>query len=172
MSLHDLTIVQFSKMLKNLEGWIDKAVAHAEARSFDPEILVQSRLSPDQYALVSQIQAACDSAKGTAARLAGVEVPSYPDDETTIAQLRERIHKTLAFLETVTPEMLADAAQREITLSFMPGHGIKGEHYVVDMAVPNFYFHLTTAYAILRHNGVDVGKRDFIGSMRLYEQGS
>lgn len=168
MSLHDLTIVQVSKMLKNLEGWLDKAVAYAESRSFDPEILVQARLYPDQYPLVRQIQSVCDTAKGTAARLAGVEVPSHPDEEKTLAELRERIHKTLAFLETITPEQMADAPQREITLSFLPGQGIKGEHYVVDMGLPNFYFHLTTAYAILRHNGVDVGKRDFIGSMRIY----
>ncbi|MCA9707505.1 MAG: DUF1993 domain-containing protein [Myxococcales bacterium] len=169
MSLHDHTVFQISKMLRNLEGWLDKAVAYAEARSFDPEVLVQARLYPDQYPLVRQIQAACDSAKGTAARLAGVEVPSHPDDETTLAQLRERINKTVAFLETITPEQLEGGESREITLSFLPGQAIKGKDYLAEMALPNFYFHLVTAYAILRHNGVEVGKRDFIGSLRLYE---
>ncbi|MEM9462315.1 MAG: DUF1993 domain-containing protein [Myxococcota bacterium] len=169
MSLYDLTIVQVSKMLKNLEKWLDKGVAYAESRSFDPEVFVQSRLYPDQYPLVRQIQAACDSAKGTAARLAGIEPPSHPDEETTLAQLRERIHKTLSFLETITEDKLAEAAEREITLPFMPGKAIKGAHYLVDMALPNFYFHVTTAYAILRNNGVDVGKYDYIGSMRVYD---
>ncbi len=169
MSLHELSVLQVSKMLQNLGAWLDKAAASAEARSFDVEVLVQSRLAPDQYPLLRQIQSACDSAKGTAARLAGMEVPSHPDEETTLAELRERIAKTVAFLETVTPEKFEGAADREIKLPFIPGHAIKGAHYVVDMALPNFYFHMTTAYAILRHNGVDVGKRDYIGSMRLYE---
>lgn len=169
MSLHDLSIVQVSKMLRNLEGWLDKAVANAEARSFDPEVLLSLRLSADQYPLLRQIQAVCDSAKGTAARLAGVEVPSHPDTETTLAEVRERIAKTVAFLETLTPEQFEGAEEREITVSFLPGKGIKGAHYVVDMAQPNFYFHLVTAYAILRHNGVDIGKRDYVGSLRLYD---
>lgn len=169
MSLHEWSVFQMSKMLRNLDGWLDKATAHAEARSFDPEVLVQARLSPDQYPLVRQIQSACDSAKGAAARLAGVEVPSHSDTETTLAELRERIAKTLAFLETLTPEAYEGAEEREIQLSFLPGKAIKGMDYAVEMAVPNFYFHVITAYAILRHNGVDVGKRDFIGSLRLHD---
>lgn len=169
MSLHEHSVLQVSKMLHNLGAWLDKAAASAEARSFDPEVLVQSRLAPDQYPLVRQIQSACDSAKGTAARLAGMEVPSHPDTETTLPELRERIAKTLAFLETVTPEKMEGGEDREIKLPFIPGHAIKGGHYLADMALPNFYFHMTTIYAILRHNGVDVGKRDYIGSMRLYE---
>lgn len=169
MSLHELTIVQVSKMLSNLDGWLGKAVAYAEARSFEPDVLVQARLYPDQYPLVRQIQAVCDTAKATAARLAEIEIPSHSDDETTIAELRDRIRKTRSFLETITPEKLAGAEDREITPSFLPGQALKGAHYVVDLALPNFYFHVTTAYAILRHNGIEVGKRDFVGSIRMYE---
>lgn len=168
MSLHELTVIQSSKMLNNLDAWLGKAVAYAEARSFEPDVLVQARLYPDQFALARQVQSACDTAKGAAARLAGIEVPSHPDDETTIAQLRERIAKTRSFLETVTAEKFEGAAEREVTLSFLPGQAIKGAHYVVDFVVPNFYFHVTTAYAILRHNGVELGKRDYIGVPRLY----
>ena len=169
MSLHDASVSQMSKMLRNLEGWLDKAEAHAKAKGFEVDVLANARLAPDQYALVRQIQAACDNAKFTAARLAGVTPPANPDTETTIAELRARIRSTLGFLETVNAEQLADAAEREITLPFLPGKGIKGAHYLVDMALPNFYFHITTAYAILRHNGVNVGKLDFIGHIRVYD---
>ncbi len=169
MSLHDLTIVQVSKMLRNLDAWLEKAVAYGETRSFDPERLLAARLYVDQYPLLRQVQSACDAAKGMAARLAGVEIPSHPDDETTVAQLRARITKTLAFLETVAPEALDGIGEREVKLSYLPGQAIKAEHYLVDMGVPNFYFHVTTAYSILRHNGVELGKRDYIGSMRLYQ---
>jgi hypothetical protein len=169
MSLHDASVTQMSKMIRNLEGWLDKAEAHAKAKGFEVDVLAAARLAPDQYSLVRQVQAACDAAKFTAVRLAGVTAPSHPDTETTIAELRARIRSTLAFLETVTPEQFAGAAEREVTLPFMPGKALKGGDYLVDMALPNFYFHVTTAYAILRHNGVDVGKRDFIGHMRLYD---
>ncbi len=170
MSLHDASVTQMSKMLRNLEGWLDKAEAHAKAKGFEVDVLAAARLAPDQYPLTRQIQAVCDNAKFTAARLAGITAPSHPDTETTIAELRQRIRAVLSFLETVTPEQLAGAAEREVTLPFMPGKAIKGADYLVDMALPNFYFHITTAYAILRHNGVDVGKRDFIGHLRVYDQ--
>jgi len=170
MSLHDPTVFQISKMLRNLEGWLDKAAEYAKSREFDPEVLLQARLYPDQFPLVRQIQAACDAAKAGAARLAGIEAPSHPDTETTLAEVRERIAKTLAFLESITPEKLEGAESREIALPFLPDNQrIKGADYVTEMGTPNFYFHVITAYAILRHNGVNVGKRDFIGSMRLFE---
>lgn len=168
MSLHDHVVFQMSKMLRNLDRWIDKAVASAEARSFDPEVLTQARLAPDQYAFVRQVQAACDSTKSAAARLAGLEVPSHPDTETTIPELRERIAKTLAFVETVTPEKLEGGYEREVVLPFLDGQAMNGHDYLVEMVLPNFYFHLSMAYAILRHNGVDLGKRDLIGSLRLH----
>jgi uncharacterized protein len=169
MSLHDASVSQMSKMLRNLEGWLDKAEAHAKLKGFEVDVLTSARLAPDQYPLVRQIQSACDTAKFTAARLAGVTAPSHPDTETTIAELRQRIRSTLAWLETVTPEQFAGAAEREVTLSFMPGKAMKGADYLVDMALPNFYFHTTTTYAILRHNGVELGKYDFIGHVRLHD---
>lgn len=169
MSLHDASVSQMSKMLRNLESWLDKAEAHAKAKGFEVDVLASARLAPDMYPLVRQVQAVCDTAKFAAARLAGVTAPSHPDTETTIAELHQRIRSTLAWLETVTPEQLAGAAEREVSLSFMPGKAMKGADYLVDMALPNFYFHVTTAYAILRHNGVGVGKPDFIGHMRLHD---
>lgn len=167
--LHDLSVVQIAKMLRNLENWIDKGVALAESRSWDPELLLSARLVADQYPLLKQVQAACDSAKALAARMAGVEVPSHPDDEETLPEIRERIHKTLAFLETVTAEQVEGGEDRELTLPFMKDKRIKGDDYLAEMALPNFYFHVVTAYAILRKNGVELGKRDFIGSLKLYD---
>ena len=171
MSLHDASIIQMSKMLRNAEGWFDKAEAHAKAKGFEVDVLAVARLAPDQYSLTRQVQAACDAAKFTAARLAGIDPPSHPDTEKTIPELRTRIRAVLSFLETVTPEQFAGAAEREVTLAFMPGKAIKGADYLVDFGLPNFYFHLTNVYAILRHNGVDLGKLDFIGHTRLYDVG-
>lgn len=169
MSLHDASVSQMSKMLRNLQNWLDKAEAHAKAKGFEVDVLATARLAPDQYALVRQIQAACDGAKFTAARLAGIEAPKHPDEEKTIAELRARIRSTLAFLETVTPAQFEGAADREVTLAFLPGKAAKGSDYLVDMGLPNFYFHVTTAYAILRHNGVELGKYDYIGGARLHD---
>lgn len=171
MSLHDASVSQMSKMLRNMEGWLDKAEAHAKAKSFEADVLAVARLAPDQYSLTRQIQAACDTAKFTAARLAAVDAPAHPDTEKTIPELRARIRAVLAFLETVTPEQFAGAAEREVALPFMPGKAIKGSDYLVDFALPNFYFHATTTYAILRHNGVALGKYDFIGHARFYDVG-
>jgi len=172
MSLYDASVSQMSKMLRNLEGWLDKAEAHAKTKGFDVDVLTVARLAPDQYPFVRQVQAVCDNAKFVAARLAAVTPPSHPDTEKTFAELRARIRATLAFLETVTPEQFAGAADREVTLPFMPGKAIKGADYLVDMALPNFYFHVTTAYAILRHNGVDLGMYDFIGHIRAHDVGT
>lgn len=167
--LHDLSVVQIAKMLRNLENWIDKGVALAQSRSWDPELLLSARLVADQYPLLKQVQAACDAAKSLAARMAGVEVPSHPDDEQTLPEIRERIHKTLAFLETVTTEQVEGGEGRELTLPFVKDKRIRGGDYLAEMALPNFYFHVVTAYAILRKNGVELGKRDYIGSMKLYD---
>jgi hypothetical protein len=169
MSLHDAFVLQTSKMLHNLDGWLDKAEAHAKAKGFEVDVLAVARLAPDQYALVRQIQSACDSAKLGAARLACVEAPKHPDEEKTITELRARVRSTLAFLETITPAKLEGAADRDVLLPFMPGKAAKGSEYVVDFALPNFYFHVTTAYAILRHNGVSLGKYDYIGAARLHD---
>ena len=167
MSLYDETIPQFTKMLRNLDKWLDKAVAHAQAKSFDPQVLVQSRLAPDQYALVRQVQAACDAAKTAAARLTGEEPPKHPDTEQTLEEIRARIRTCITYLESKKPEQFAGADTRPVALPFIPGKLILGADYVHELSLPNFYFHLSMAYAILRHNGVDLGKTDFIGSLKL-----
>lgn len=167
MSLYEISVPQFAKMLRNLDKWIDKAVAHAEAKKFDVNQLLNARLVADQYHFTRQVQAACDAAKFAAARLSGKEAPKNPDTEQTVDELRARIRSTLAFLETVTAKDFEGAEQRVVPLSFMPGKGLAGKDYLFEMATPNFYFHITTAYSILRKNGVDVGKSDYIGSLNL-----
>lgn len=168
MSLYQDSVVQLSQMLRNLDGWLAKAVAFAEARKFSPDDFVGFRLCPDMRPLSFQVQSCCDSAKFAAARLAGVEAPSHPDTETTMAELSARIASTRAFLETLKPEQFEGGAEREVRLSFLPGQAIKGGDYLREMALPNFYFHVTTAYALLRQAGVEIGKRDFIGNLTLY----
>jgi len=167
MSLYEASIPQFKKMLTNLDKWIEKAVAHAKAKAFDPNVFVTSRLAPDQYPFVRQVQSACDSAKFPAARIAAKEPPKHPDTEQTIEELRARIATVLAYLDTFKPADFEGAEKRIVPLSFMPGKGLAASDYLFEMALPNFYFHVTTAYAILRHNGVDVGKQDYIGSLNL-----
>jgi len=160
-------LVQLSKMLKNLDGWLVKATEHAKAKKFEADTLVNSRLAPDQYSLAKQVQSACDSAKFSAAYLSGKEAPAHADNETTIAELRERIQKCAAFLETVTAKDLEGADERKVAPKWLQGKWMRGDQYLVQTGIPNFYFHVTTAYQILRHDGVDLGKMDFIGSMPL-----
>lgn len=167
MSLYRQTLPQQVKMLHNLDRWLDIAVAFAEAKKFDANTLLVARLAPDQFTLARQVQAVCDNAKMTAVRLTGVTAPAHPDTESTIPELKARIAAVVAFLGNVQESDYASADERLIELPFAPGMVIRGDDYVVDMALPNFYFHLTTAYAILRHNGVELGKRDFIGGIRL-----
>lgn len=164
MNAYDF-VPQYAKMLKNIDHWLDKAVEHAEARKFDVETLVQARLAPDQFPLVRQIQSACDTAKFSVAYLSGKEPPAHPDTEKTIAELRARIGSTLAFLETVQDKDLAGAEERKVAPKRLQGKWIRGDQHLVQQALPNFYFHATTAYAILRHNGVDVGKVAFLGPL-------
>jgi hypothetical protein len=162
-------VQQFTKMLKNLDTWIETAVAHATKKSFDPEVFVTSRLAPDQYPLVKQVQSACDSAKFAAAYLSGQKAPAHPDTETTVAQMRERIASCLRFIESVPASDYEGAADRKIAPPWLQGKWMKSDDYLTQLAIPNFYFHATTAYAILRHNGVDVGKMAYIGSMPLQD---
>lgn len=169
MSLYQQSVVQMSKMLRNLDVCLDKAVAFAEAKSFSPDEFVSFRLAPDMRALAFQVQTSCDSAKYAGARLAGVEAPALPDTETTIEALKQRIAATLDFLNGLTEAQFEGAADREVRPSFLPGKGARGEDYLHEMALPNFYFHLTTAYALLRMSGVDLGKHDFIGSVTLHD---
>ena len=167
MSTAYANVVQLKKMLHNLDGWLGKAVEHATAKKFDPDVLVSARLAPDQYPLAKQVQAACDSAKLCAARLSGKDVPKHEDNETTLAELRARVAAVAELLGTFTEADFADADSRIITLPFAPGMVINAPDFLVEMAIPNTYFHLCMAYAILRHNGVDLGKRDVIGSLNL-----
>jgi hypothetical protein len=169
MHVYDLTVAQYIKMLKNLDAWLDKAEAHAKAKSFDPVVFLSARLAPDQFPLVRQIQSASDAAKSSASHLAGKKQPAHPDTEQTWAEIRGRIQTCLTYLETFKREEFDGAAERTITLPFMPGKAVRGGEYLIDMALPNFYFHIATAYAILRNNGVDVGKRDFLGAVRTHD---
>ena len=168
MNISD-SIPQFSKMLKNLDAWLAKATEHAKTKKFEVDTLVNARLAPDQYPLVKQVQSACDAAKFAAAYLSGKDAPAHPDNETTMAQLRERIQKCASFLETVTAKELDGADARKVAPKWLQGKWLRGDQYLVNAALPNFYFHVTTAYQILRHNGVDLGKMDFIGSLPLQD---
>ncbi|MEZ4231636.1 MAG: DUF1993 domain-containing protein [Polyangiaceae bacterium] len=169
MPLYDAVVPQTIKMLKNLEQWLEKASAHAEAKGFDVATLLGARLAPDQYPLLKQIQAACDAAKFAAARVAGKDPPKHPDTEQTWEEIRGRIRSVLDYLQGFKPADFAGADDRVVPLGFLPGKGALAGNYLNEMALPNFYFHLVTAYAILRHNGVDVGKRDFIGGLELVD---
>lgn len=167
--LHDLTSHQMTKMLRNLDGWIVKAIEHAQAVDFDADKFVGYALAPDMFTFGRQVQAACDAAKLAVARLADVQAPVHEDTETTLAQLRARIAAVIAFVEGVDRDAVDAGERREIQLSFLPGKAVEGDHYLVDFAQANFYFHVTTAYAILRHGGVRLGKRDFIGHLRMHD---
>jgi uncharacterized protein len=165
ITMYQASAPRFASMLANLSAIIDKAQAHAEARKIDPAALTQARLYPDMFPFTRQVQVACDTAKGAVARLAGLEVPKHEDTEQTFAELRARIAKTSDFVASVKAAQIDGSEAREIVLK-LRGQEVKfsGLQYLLGFAVPNFYFHVTTAYAILRHNGVEVGKRDFIGN--------
>jgi hypothetical protein len=168
MTPHD-ALQLFTKTLENLEKWMDKAGEHAKARSFDVDVLAQARLAPDQFGFVQQVQAACDQAKYAAAYLGGKPPPAHPDTEKTFAELRERIRKCTGFVATVHEKDLAGAEERKVAPPWLRGRWLRGGDYLVHMAVPNFFFHVTMAYAILRHNGVQLGKMDYIGSLPTRE---
>jgi uncharacterized protein len=163
------TIGQFAKMLHNLDRWLEMGTAFAEKKKFDPDVLALSRLAPDQYELVRQVQSACDAAKYAAAYLTGQKAPSHSDTEKTIAELRARIRACLGYVESLKPSEYAGADDRRVAPPWLQGKWMRGADYLAQVAVPNFYFHVTTAYAILRHNGVELGKMDFIGSMPVHD---
>jgi hypothetical protein len=167
MSLYAATIPQFVKVLKNVDSWLEKSATHAKTKGYDADQLLTSRLAPDQYPLVRQIQSACDGAKFTAARLTGKEAPKHADTEKTVPEVRQRIASCISYLETFNEAEFKGAEDRTVLLPFLEGKVVSGRDYVNEMTLPNFYFHATTAYAILRHNGVDLGKRDFIGSLNV-----
>jgi hypothetical protein len=159
----------FAKTLHNLEKWIDKADEQAKARSFDVDVLAHARLAPDQFDFVQQVQSACDQAKYAAAYLGGKTPPSHPDTEKTFAELRERIRKCTSFLSTVGKKDFTGAEERKVAPPWLSGRWLTGHDYLVELAVPNFFFHVTMAYAILRHNGVELGKMDYIGGLPTRE---
>ncbi len=164
MNLFD-HVPQMIKMLRNLDKWLETAAEYAKMKSFDPDILLQARLAPDQYPLMNQIQASCDSAKFAVAHLSGQKAPVHPDTEKTFAEARARIASCIGYLETAKESDFASAAQQKVSPAWMAGKWVAGDKYLLEMALPNFYFHITTAYAILRHNGVGIGKMAFIGSL-------
>ena len=165
-NIYQTSVPAFVQTLNALSGILTKAATYAETKKIDPSVLVNARLAPDMFALARQVQIATDHAKGAAARLAGVEVPSFPDTEMTFAELQARITKTLDYIKGLKPAQFEGGDTREVTLK-IGGQEMKfkGATYLSHFAFPNFYFHATTAYNILRHNGVDVGKRDFIGTV-------
>jgi hypothetical protein len=165
ISMYQASVPVFVRMLKNLSAILEKGQKHAEARKIAAGVLPASRLIADMFPLSRQVQIATDHAKGAAARLAGVDIPKYEDNEQTIEGLKARIAKTIAFVETFTAERLAGSEEREIILALSFGElKFKGADYLLGFALPNFYFHVVTAYDILRQNGVDVGKRDFLST--------
>jgi hypothetical protein len=165
LTMYQASAPRFANTLRNLSTILDKAQAHVEAKKLDPAALTQARLFPDMFPLVRQVQIACDTAKGAVARLAGLEVPKHEDTEQTFAELKARIAKTVDFVESAKPAQLDGAEEKEITLKMRSGDvKYKGLQYLLGHAYPNFYFHVTTAYNILRHNGVEIGKKDYIGA--------
>ncbi len=168
--MYTASVPQVSKMLQNLSAWLGKAEEHAQQKNFDVNVLLQCRLAPDMYPLVRQIQSSCDTAKFLAARLSGKEAPRHPDTETTFEEIKQRIASTLEFLSTIKESDFQGASERKVTTNYLPpGKAFAGPVYLNQSALPNFYFHLTTAYLILRHNGVNVGKMDFMGATPLID---
>ncbi len=157
------SLTQFARMLENLDRWLEKSAEHAKAKGFDVNVLTQARLAPDQYALVQQVQSACDAAKYAAAYLSGTQAPSHPDTEQTIDELRARIATARKYVQGFDAKAFVGAEERQVSPAWMQGNSVRGDRYLERIAVPNFYFHVTSAYAILRHNGVALGKGDYIG---------
>jgi len=164
VSMYDIAIPTFQRQLANLDAILDKAEAYATAKKIDIAVLLAARLYPDMFNLTRQVQLATDFAKAAPARLAGVEVPSLPDTETTLPELKARIAKVQAMLAAYKPQQFEGADLKQLTLK-LGGNDmtLSGRDYLLHAALPNFYFHCTTAYNILRHNGLEIGKRDFIG---------
>ena len=167
LSLYHVSAPELARMLGNLKGILQKAEAYADAKKIEHQVLLQARLYPDMFPLLRQVQTACDNAKGGAARLAGAAVPVHEDNEKSFADLYARIDKTVAFIQTLNAAQFEGAEDRKIELVF-PGITLNftGLSYLNTFVLPNFYFHATTVYAILRHNGVELGKMDFLGNIR------
>lgn len=163
--LYEITIPQFAKMLMNLNMILDKAAKHAETKKFEVEVLLNSRLAPDQFNLIRQVQIACDTAKLAASRLTGKDAPVHEDNEKTLSDLRARIQQTVSYLNNFTANDFKGADEKRISQPRWEGKYLLGFEFATQHALPNLYFHISTAYSILRHNGVDIGKKDYLGEM-------
>jgi|SRR5690606_11517345 len=168
ISMYQLTVPVFAHTLTNLLSILNKAVAFADAKKLDPSVLPNARLAPDMYPLKKQVQVASDTIKGAVARLAGIEAPSWPDTEETMAELIARVQKTLDYVNGFKPEQINDSEDNTVELNFPGGYNFTftGLSFVQMMVMPNLYFHFTTTYGILRHNGVEVGKGDLLGKIQ------
>ena len=165
ISMHSASVPVFNRMLGNLLAWIDKAEAHAAARKFDTANYLGMRLAPDMFPLTRQVQIASDGAKGCMARLAGAEVPKWEDTEASLDDLRARIRKTIDYVDSFAASQIDGSEQREIVIALRAGERrMDGEYYLKHWALPNFFFHATTLYALLRHAGVELGKADYLGA--------
>ena len=162
-------VAQSTQNLKQVQAWLDAAENHARTKRFDISVLLSARLAPDMKPFTYQVQSASDYIKAAAAWLSGRTPPRYLDTEQTVAEVRARIDKTVAFVEGITEGEFASAPERKVSLSWEPGKVIGGPDYLVQVTIPNVYFHLTTAYAILRHNGVEIGKMDFLGRLNMVD---
>jgi len=164
LSMYQASVPVFLHMLGNLRNLLEKGAAYAEARKFDATVLVNARLFPDMLPLARQIQIASDTAKGCGARLAGVEVPKFADNESSFPELVDRIDRTVAFLKELTPAQIDGSEGKTVVLPMRTGDlTFTGQQYLLGFALPNFFFHVTTAYNLLRHNGVEIGKMDYLG---------
>ncbi len=161
------TVCQMKKHLGQLDKWLEAAAAFATKKSFEADRFLEFRLAPDQFAFARQVQTACDTAKLVTARLAGKEAPPHADTEKTVEELRARVRTVIAYLDGFTAKDFEGAATRVITQPRWEGKVMSGADYFLEHGVPNFFFHLTHAFAILRHNGVDIGKRDYLGALTL-----
>lgn len=167
ISMHSASVPVFVRMLGNLLDWLDKAEAHAAAKKFDAAVLLGMRLAPDMLPFTKQIQIACDAAKFGVARLAGAEAPKFEDNEATLEELRERVRKTIAYVRSVPASQIDGTEDKDVVVPRRDGSlTLKGEPYLKHFVLPNFYFHITTAYALLRHNGVELGKGDYLGALK------
>ena len=167
LSMYTASIPAFIRGFNNLSAILTKAESYATTKKIDPSVLINARLFPDMFPLSRQVQIATDVVKGGVARLAGIEVPSYADDEATFEQLQVRITKTIAFIKTIKPDQINGSEDKAITLKVGGNEmNFKGEAYLLNFVIPNMYFHITTTYAILRHNGLDIGKGDFLGKIQ------
>jgi hypothetical protein len=169
-NLYSMTVPVFMRSLTNLANILEKAEHHSAEAKYDLNHLLNDRLYRDMFPFIRQVQIACDTAKGAGARLGGIDVPSFADDEKTAHELIARIRKTVEFLKSISPDHYIGAEERDVTLSYFPGKVFDGFTYATEYALPNFFFHVTIAYALLRHNGVPLGKLDYLGSLTFRDK--